>query len=514
MPETLPAGWVQTTLGGITQPSRERALPTEPAGMRYVGLEHIEAQSMKLLGYGQATDARSSSVRFFKGDVLYAKMRPYLNKVWVAEFDGICSAEFLVFPNREGINSRFLAARLNMEDFVEFANEQVSGDRPRVDFEKLSRFPVLLPPTAEQDRIVAKLDASLSGIDRAEAAMRRAGKRLQHYRTAVLHAAVTGELTRDWRRAQPRSQKGPPKTGNALLTCLLAVRRTRWEEANKDSKRKAVYREPTSPRTDNQPKLPEGWAYASLDQIGELNRGKSKHRPRDDARLYGGSYPFIQTGDIRRSDGTILQHTQTYSEFGLSQSRLWPAGTLCITIAANIAETAILSYPACFPDSVVGFVQNDTLLNVRFVELFIRSEKSELEQYAPATAQKNINLAFLQGLAIPLPPLTEQSEVVREVEHRLSAASRLAATLEQQSVRAHTTRQLLLGEAFTGRLVPQRLGDEPASALLDRILVATANATAKRPEASGSRKQAIEAKSATMPHSSPSPEGEYAELDE
>jgi len=483
MPERLPKGWVRTTLGAIVEPSRERALPEEMPAMPYVGLEHIEPETMKLLGHGHTREIRSSSVRFAKGDVLYGKMRPYLNKVWLAEFDGLCSAEFLVFAKHESLNSEFLALRLNAEDFVSFANAQVSGERPRVDFEKLARFSVLLPPLGEQERIIAKLKAVLSAVEKAEKTSRRAQDRLNNYRAAVLKAAVTGDLTRDWRKEQLKNKKVKHETGETLLQRLLAGRRARWEEAAlerfrrarkqpKNDSWKSSYPEPTPPRTEELPDLPRGWPWASLDQLGELNRGRSKHRPRDDARLYGGPYPFIQTGDIRKAGGTIREHTQTYSEFGLKQSRLWPAGTLCITIAANIAETGILSYPACFPDSIVGFVQDDALLKVRFVEFFIRSEKSKLERYAPATAQKNINLRFLQGLAIPLPPFTEQSEIVREAEHRLSAADRLAATLEQQLARSRTSRRSLLMDAFRGRLVSQNPTDEPASLLLERIRVA------------------------------------------
>src|SRR5260370_14587926 len=162
MPDELPNGWVKTTLGEVTEPCRERALPAELPATPYVGLEHIEAQPMRLLEHGYARDVRSSLVRFSKGDVLYGKMRPYLNKVWVAEFDGLCSAEFLVFPKREGLNGQFLAMRLNAEDFVTFANRQVSGERPRVHLEKLSGFPILLPPIVEQERIVAKLSSAFS----------------------------------------------------------------------------------------------------------------------------------------------------------------------------------------------------------------------------------------------------------------------------------------------------------------------------------------------------------------
>jgi len=433
-------------------------------------------------------------VRFSEGDVLYGKMRPYLNKVWVAEFDGLCSAEFLVFPKRGGLIGHFLAARLNAEDFVTFANTQVSGERPRVDFEKLSRFPVMLPPTAEQERITAKLNATLAGTQRAEAATRRAQKQLQRHRAAILHAAVTGEITREWREAQRKNKKVNVETGKALLRRLLAARRTQWEDAELqrlraagkepgNQKWKLRYPDPMPPRTEDLPNVPDRWTWASLDQIGELNRGRSRHRPRDDARLYGGRYPFIQTGDIRKSGGTIREHTQTYNEFGLKQSRLWPAGTLCITIAANIAETGILTYPACFPDSVVGFVQDDGLLKVRFVEFFIRSEKSELDRYAPATAQKNINLERLAGLAIPLPPLTEQAEIVREVEQRFAAADRLTAALQKQLTRAYAMRHSLLREAFAGRLVPQQSNDGSATVLLESIRTEKAQESAERKNA-------------------------------
>jgi len=230
MREELPKGWIKTTLGEIAEPSRERALPREFPAMRYVGLEDIQPQAMRLLEHGYVREVRSSSVRFSKGDVLYGKMRPYLNKVWVAEFDGLCSAEFLVLPKREGLNSQFLAVRLNAEDFVAFANRQVSGERPRVHFEKLSRFPILLPPTADQERIIAKVNAAFSAVQRAETAAIRARERLQRYRAAVLRAAVTGELTHAWREAQRKNKKANTKTGEDLLRRLLVARRARWEE--------------------------------------------------------------------------------------------------------------------------------------------------------------------------------------------------------------------------------------------------------------------------------------------
>lgn len=156
------------------------------------------------------------------------------------------------------------------------------------------------------------------------------------------------------------------------------------------------------------------WRKVRLSELGEVNRGKSRHRPRDAAHLYGGPYPFIQTGDIKASNGCIKSHTQTYSEAGLKQSRLWPAGTMTITIAANIAETAILTYPACFPDSVVGFIANPQKANVRFVEYLFRQLKRQIqhENVGTGSVQDNINLQTLSRLELIVPELHEQNKIV------------------------------------------------------------------------------------------------------
>jgi type I restriction enzyme S subunit len=140
-----------------------------------------------------------------------------------------------------------------------------------------------------------------------------------------------------------------------------------------------------------------------LDSLGSLDRGVSKHRPRNDPSLLGGDYPLIQTGDVANCDGYIRTFTSTYSEKGLKQSKLWPAGTLCITIAANIAKTGILLFPACFPDSVVGFNSADRPI-VEYVRFWLSFLQQTLEANAPASAQKNINLAILRELQIPVPP--------------------------------------------------------------------------------------------------------------
>lgn len=148
---------------------------------------------------------------------------------------------------------------------------------------------------------------------------------------------------------------------------------------------------------------PYGWNLTTLPELGTLDRGVSKHRPRNDPALLGGDHPLIQTGDVSRALDYITEYTSTYSDLGLSQSRKWTSGTVCITIAANIADTAILDFDACFPDSVVGFDSGSPETNF-FIHRWFSTMKRRLENIAPAVAQKNINLKILRELPVIKPP--------------------------------------------------------------------------------------------------------------
>jgi type I restriction enzyme S subunit len=491
MPEELPKRWVKTTLGEIAEPSRERALPAEVPDMPYVGLEHIEPQTMKVLVHGYAREARSSSVRFSKGDVLYGKMRPYLNKVWVAEFDGLCSAEFLVFSNRDGLSNQFLALRLNAEDFVTFANGQVSGERPRVDFEKLSHFPILLPPTAEQQRIVAKLDAALSGLERAEKAARRAQERLQRYRAAVLHGSVTGELTRPWRESRMKNKKAKAQTGEALLQRLLAARRSRWEQVElqrlraaskepKDDKWKSRYVEPVASDTATLPELPEKWAWASLDMIAEIGSGISVSKNRVVKNPV--ELPYLRVANVLRGNIDLTEVKTIRVEKERVDEYLLEAGDILFNEGGDrdklgrgwIWEGQI---PKCVHQNHVFRARliDQSLLDARLVSHWGNTfgQNFFLTHGKQTTNLASINRAVLSKLPVPIPPIAEQSQIIREVERRIAAADRLAAKLKRQLERKYATRESLLREAFSGRLVPQDRNDEPASVLLNRIRAAS-----------------------------------------
>jgi type I restriction enzyme S subunit len=189
---------------------------------------------------------------------------------------------------------------------------------------------------------------------------------------------------------------------------------------------------------------PKAWSIKKFGNVGTLDRGVSKHRPRNASELLGGPYPLVQTGEVANCDGYIRRYSSTYSEAGLEQSKMWPVGTLCITIAANIAKTGILTFNACFPDSVVGFSASEPA-TVEFVRHWLSFHQKRLEDTAPESAQKNINLQILRNLDIPFPPLPFQRTFALRVNaieklrtaHRASLAEfdALFASLQNRAFR-------------------------------------------------------------------------------
>jgi len=175
----------------------------------------------------------------------------------------------------------------------------------------------------------------------------------------------------------------------------------------------------------------KGWESAPLSNFGALDRGVSKHRPRNASHLLGGKYPLIQTGEVSNTGTYITQYIKTYSELGFQQSKLWNAGTLCITIAANIAKTGILTFDACFPDSVVGFTPDKKVTNILYIHHLFGFFQMILEKNAPQAAQKNINLDILRNLRVPKPPIQLQNKFASIVEKVETMKAKYQVSLEE-----------------------------------------------------------------------------------
>jgi len=329
---------------------------------------------------------------FKRGDILIAKITPCFENGKMAHAHdlprnlGFGSTEFHVLRPKNGLDGRYLFQLLR-GSFVRKAGETkmkgAAGQR-RVPAEFFAALKIPLPPLAEQQRIAGILDAA------------------------------------DNLRARRRDSL-------AQLDTLL------------QSTFLDLFGDPVT--------NPMEWEVKPLGKLGSLDRGVSKHRPRNEPSLLGGCHPLIQTGEVAGSEGYIRSYTSTYSDLGLKQSKMWPAGTLCITIAANIANTGILTFDACFPDSVVGFL-SDEKGRVAYVQGLFWFLRDILERRAPQSAQKNINLKILRGLPVPFP--------ATDLQHHFAA---IVESVEQQkaSQRAHlaeldTLFAALQQRAFNGEL--------------------------------------------------------------
>lgn len=354
-----------------------------------------------------------------KGDILIARLGDPLCKACVFPLDGLYITAVDVAILRIGsdvVNPKYLIYLLNSPWFKDQVKQYESGTtRKRISRKNLDRIEMIFPPLPEQQRIVARIEELFSQLDAGVEMLKKTKAQLAVYRQAVLKEAFEGRLTIHVPVNLPLS----------------------WA---------------SSDETNTLPAIPEEWHYIALKYLGDLGRGKSKHRPRNDPKLFvDGKYPFIQTGDVKAATNCITSFTKQYGEFGLSQSKLWPKGTLCITIAANIAETAFLGIDACFPDSIVGFTPNESIL-AEYVRYFVESQKIRLWAFAPATAQKNINLDTLENLIVPYCSIDEQRVVISEIESRLSVCDSIEQTVDTALQQAEAMRQSILKDAFEGRL--------------------------------------------------------------
>ena len=260
----LPPGWAWARLGDIVMVRGEKIRPDRSNGLPFIGMDDVLPGSLKVNSHGWFREMKSTGNAVEPGDILYGRLRPYLNKVAIADARAAASAEFIVLNARAGIDARYVQFALHAKRFVNFATRDTSGDRPRIDFDKISKFEIPVPPAAEQQRIAARIDELFAEIDAGEAALERARDGLSTWRRALLKAAVTGELTRDWREANR-----PAETGTDLLARIRANRETL--SANHSRRRRATAAGPLD--TSTLPELPETWVWARLDVLGEIVGG-------------------------------------------------------------------------------------------------------------------------------------------------------------------------------------------------------------------------------------------------
>jgi type I restriction enzyme S subunit len=445
-------------------------------------MDNVEAHTMRLLGTVPAGTMRSNATHFFPTDILYGRLRPYLNKVLAPTFEGLASAEFIPLTPEAGIEPNFVRYRINAADFVSFASRLDEGDRPRVDWNGIRGFDVSLPPSGEQQRIVEAIDSYLTRLDAAVASLERTQGKLKAYRASVLKAAIEGRLV-PTEAALAHAEEREYEPAELLLGRILKERRRRWEEVElaklkahgktpKDDKWKARYEEPVVPATSMLPKLPKGWCWASVDQLcTEVTDGDHQPPPVSDSGI-----PFLVIGDVR--SGTLdfsdcRRVPKSYYD-DLDWKRRPDSGDLLYTVVGSYG------IPVRVPDNQAFCVQRHiailkappadikTYLLYSLASGFVFRQASDM---ATGTAQKTVGLGSLRRIAIPLPPQEESLRIGSEIERLISSAQRTMATLEDDMRRVSRLRHSILKWAFEGKLVDQDPNDEPTEKLLARIRV-------------------------------------------
>ena len=440
------------SLGEVVRPNRPRVKPELMPDAPFIGMEHVEAHTMKLLGTVPAASMKSSAIHFKPGDVLYGRLRPYLNKVFRPTFEGLCSAEFIVFPENERIDGRYLQYFLNSGAFVRFATHLNAGDRPRVDFDQIAPYKIPVPSLARQREIVAELEKQFSRLDEAVANLQRVKANLKRYKASVLKAAVEGRLV-ETEATQARREGRIYETGEQLLQRILEERRAKGAGKGK-------YKEPELPQVDGLNPLPEGWVYANTEQMCE--QVASGSTPSPEAMFAGaGDVPFLKVYNLTFDGSLDFTVKPTFVDSAthqgmLARSRSIPGDVLMNIVGPPLGKVSIV--PPTHPQwninqAIVTFRTSAGLVNRLLTHwLLAQPVLSRLERTAKATAgQSNLQVSTCRKLPIPVPPLSEQTRIVAEVDRHLSIVREVEAEVDTNLKRAQALRQATLRSCFQSK---------------------------------------------------------------
>jgi len=470
----LPAGWQRSCLGDVADVEMGNSPPGDSYNDSGQGIPLINGPvefSRGPFGHTLKTKFTTSPTKLCRaGDLLICVRGSTTGRTNLAGFDacigrGVAAIRAHIF---QGFLNYCVLARRD-----DIFNMGTGSTFPSVSQGQLWNIAIQVPPLGEQRRITAKLDELMSVCDELESRQQQRRQVRIQLNDAALDRLVTAsdpaEFASAWQRVRDNFDvlyavpENVAKLRQAIMH--LAVKgKLVPQDANDDPAAtvlEQIQRDRGFGKTTPVPSpegpfpLPRGWAWATFPALGTFGRGKSRHRPRNDRKLFrDGRFPLVQTGDVARSKGIITTYTSLYNDVGLAQSRVWPKGTMCITIAANIADSGLLIFDACIPDSVVGFIPHKVFDDARFFEYFMRTAKEKLEQYAPSTAQKNINLGILEKVQVPVPPLAEIGRIVSRVNKLMSLCDELEAKLQEQRDKAD-----LLAQAVVNAIVNEKMTD-------------------------------------------------------
>ena len=487
--DELPEGWAWSKLGELSSPSSNKVEPKETPNVRYLSLEHIEPHTGRILGHGRGADVNSTKAIFRSGDVLYGKLRPYLNKVTVPDFDGICSTDILVFNQKPWIDSRFLMRFLFSTAVVDFANHNSSGVQlPRIAWGQLSTIDVPLPPLTEQRRIVAKVEEVLSRVNAARERLAKVPAILKRFRQAVLAAACSGRLTADW-----RIDNQAVESVSTLIAKIFEDRNRRFEgtvQQARDRDAKAPGKPANLNRQkangDDLPDLPDSWEWVTWNDLADwITYGFTRPMPH-----VAQGIPIVSAKNVR--DGHIefrdVELTTPEAFAALSEKDKPRRGEILITKDGAIRGRAALvetDERFCITQAVAVVRFGGLSGDPAYLLFSIQSPFTQhlIEEESSGTAIPHISITSFGRFPVAFPPLSEQREIVRRAEALFRLADAIEGRLATATARVEKLTQAVLAKAFRGELVPTEAelarvegrDYEPASVLLERVRASRAS---------------------------------------
>ena len=361
-------------------------------------------------------------------DLVMNIMLAWNGSLGISAVEGIASPAYCVFRANNEVDPWFLHYLFRTPLFTgsfKTVSTGVVDSRLRLYPEVFFRLPSLLPPKEEQTAIVRFLDHAERRIRRFIRVKRQMIGLLKEQKQAIILQAVTHGID----PCVPMKASGMEWIGN----------------------------------------VPDHWEVRRVKQLAKILRGKFTHRPRNDPDFYDGPYPFIQTGEVARAAKVITAYKQTLNEKGLAVSKMFPRGTLVMTIAANIGDVAVLDFEACFPDSVVGFVPGKAI-DRDYLYYVFTCMKSELLREAPVNTQGNLNIDRVGARTIPVPPLTEQANIVRFIEEGTIEIDNTIAVMLKEAELIREYRIRLITDVVTGKLDVRGVAVEAVEEELEELL--------------------------------------------
>lgn len=447
-PYAVPDNWCWVRLGACINKSTDKQTVCTSDDC-YIGLENMES-GKGVISYGDASALKSEKAVFHPGQVLYGRLRPYLDKHDVAEVEGVCSTDILVYDVNPCSDARYIDYLMSTRRFVRHASSCAKGvNLPRVSPADVERFPIPLPPLAEQRRIVERVEGLFARLDEAEKHLSRIISESGQRRTAIFHKAFCGELTLSWRRTHHGNGKSP----------LGAIREYSLAWKKKDQRLLAS----SQSRTHQDVKDGFSWVECSIGAIGRVANGCTPSRK--EPSYWGDDIPWISSGEVRNNIIAKTRERVSKTGFDSTSLQLLPEGTVLIAMIGEgktRGQSSVLAIPAAINQNIAAVVIDHGLVEPKFLWYWFRYSYERNRQEGSGSGPQALNCQRVRDLPFILPELEEQKEIVRRIDSLLEKEQHLIDFASKAVGAIVRLKPRLLADAMRGKLGTNDASDPSA----------------------------------------------------